>query len=142
MRRLWQKSIRSRRVLPKPNVQGQPDSSPEISIAGVSFSGALQIPVADQDEIAESVKRETRGNSVEGVTNEALERVRAGWQNRGYFKVLVNGQARTLASSAGNQPIALFVNVDEGAQYRLSGITFKNNRAISKCQGLPPSFPD
>jgi outer membrane protein assembly factor BamA len=125
---------------PPLGVHGQPASAPEISIAGVSFSGALQIPVADQDEIAELIKRETHGTSVDGVTDEALERVRAGWQNRGYFKVQVNGQAR-LASSAGNQRIALFVNVDEGAQYRLSGITFKNNRAISNVKVLRRLFP-
>ena len=59
---------------PPPSVQGQPDSSPEISIEGVSFSGALQIPVAAEHELAESIKRETHGTSVAGVTDEALER--------------------------------------------------------------------
>lgn len=126
---------------PPSGVQGPPASGPEISIAGISFSGALQMPAEKLNEIAESVKRETRGNSVESVSDEALERVRAGWQNRGYFKVLVNGQAR-LASSASNQQIALFVNVDEGEQYRLSEITFKkNNRAISNVTALRRLFP-
>jgi len=125
---------------PSSGVHDQPASGPEISIAGVSFSGALTIPVADQNEIAESIKRETHESSVNRATDEALERVRAGWQNRGYFRVEVNGQAR-LASSAGNQRIALFVNVDEGPQYRLSGITFNNNRAISNIKALRRLFP-
>lgn len=71
---------------PRSTAHDQSPSGPEIPIEGVSFSGALQMPAEDQNEIAESVKRETHGNSVEGVTDEALERVRAGWQNRGYFK--------------------------------------------------------
>lgn len=125
---------------PPSSVRDRADSSPEISSAGVSFSGALQIPVADQNEIAESIKRETHGVSVAGVTDDALERVRAGWQNRGYFKVQVNGQGR-LVSNAGNQRIAFFVNVDEGAQYRLRGITFKNNKAISNVTALRRLFP-
>jgi outer membrane protein assembly factor BamA len=37
--------------------------------------------------------------------------------------------------------IALFVNVEEGPQYRLSGITFSNNRAISNIEGLRRLFP-
>lgn len=119
----------------------QPASTPEISIAGVSFSGALRIPVADQDQIAESLKRETHGNSVSDMTNEALERVRLGWQDRGYFKVQVNGQAKTLINTSDNQRIVLFVNVDEGAQYRLSGITFKNNSAITNVTALRRLFP-
>ena len=131
----------SNKSCPPSTVHDQLPPGPEISIAGVSFSGALQMPVGDQEEIAESVKRESHGNSVERVTNEALEKVRAGWQDRGYFKVLVSGQARTLTNTPGNQRIALFVNVDEGPQYRLGGITFKNNRAISNAKALRRLFP-
>jgi outer membrane protein assembly factor BamA len=116
-------------------------SDPEISIAGVSFSGALQMPVADQNQIADSVKHDTRGTSPEGVTDEALERVRAGWQNRGYFKVKVSGEASALTGDAANPRIALFVHVDEGAQYRLGGITFKNNRSITNFEALRRLFP-
>jgi len=34
-------------------------SGPEISVVGVSFSGALQMPVVEQEHIADSVKQET-----------------------------------------------------------------------------------
>jgi outer membrane protein assembly factor BamA len=119
----------------------QQPPGPEVSIAGVSFSGALQMAVADQDQIADSVKHETHGPSLDGVTNEALERVRAGWQNRGYFKVQVTGEASTLSSSPNSQRIALFVHVDEGEQYKLSRITFRNNKAISNVKALRNLFP-
>ena len=121
-----------------PSSNGPP--SPEISIAGVSFSGALQMPVVDQDQIADSVKQ-IHENSLDGVTDEALEVVKQGWQNRGYFKVQVTGEARTLASGTASPSAALFVHVDEGAQYRLGRITFKNNKAVSDVEPLRRLFP-
>src|SRR5882762_4893354 len=52
----------------------------EISIAEVTFSGASQMPLTDQDQIAASIKERTYGNSLDAATDEALGRVRAGWQ--------------------------------------------------------------
>jgi hypothetical protein len=132
---------RSDASCPSSDTHDQRPPVPEISIVGVSFSGALQMAAVDQDRIAESVKRETHGTSLDGVTDEALERVRAGWENRGYFKVLVTGEASPLTSSPASQRIALFVHVDEGAQYKLRGITFKNNKTISNVEALRRLFP-
>src|SRR6266849_3715380 len=70
-------------------------SGPEISIADVTFSGTLQLAASDQAQIAASINERARGDSLDEVTDEALERVRAGWQNQGYFKVQVRGDART-----------------------------------------------
>lgn len=127
---------------PSSSAHGQQPPGREISIAGVSFSGALQMAVADQDRIADSVKQETRGASLDDVRGEALERVRAGWQNHGYFKVQVTGEGKeTLSSSPASQSIVLFVNVHEGAQYKLSGITFRNNKAIINVKALRRLFP-
>jgi hypothetical protein len=62
---------------------------PEVSIAEVTFSGSLRMPVSDQQQTAESVKQKTSGSPLDGVTEEALERVRLGWQDHGYFNVQV-----------------------------------------------------
>lgn len=105
-------------------------SGPEIAISDVTFSGNIQIPIWDQDRIAARVKQESHGYPVDTIVEDALERVKAGWQDQGYFKVEVNGHARTATKTESNPQIALFVHVDENAQYRLGGITFKNNRAI------------
>ncbi|MGA8441389.1 MAG: hypothetical protein WB762_24995 [Candidatus Sulfotelmatobacter sp.] len=78
-----------------PSREAQP-SGTEVSIDNVTFSGFLQMPTSDQDEIAASTRQESHGDALDGVIEEALERVRAGWQNRGYFKVQVNGNATTL----------------------------------------------
>lgn len=110
-------------------------------LAWAKKTKSLQMAVVDQDQIADSVKHETQGTSLDRVTDEALERVRAGWQNRGYFKVRVTGEASSLTSSPASQRIALFVHVDEGPQYKLSGISFRNNKAISNAKALRNLFP-
>jgi outer membrane protein assembly factor BamA len=136
----------------RPNVNAQSCSTPhtshderppgpEISIAEVTFSGFLQLPISDQDQIAESIKELTHGGSLDDTTEEALERVRVGWQNHGYFKVLVNGNATTLDSTSADRRMALSVHVDEGSQYRLGGIAFTHNRAVSNLDTLRPLFP-
>jgi outer membrane protein assembly factor BamA len=117
-----------------------PDA-PQISIVEVSFSGSLQIPVAEQEQVAESIKQKNHGKVLERVVDEALERARAGWQDLGYFKVQVRGDAKILTSSPVDQRIALSIHVDEGSQYTLHGISFKNNRAISNNHALRSLFP-
>jgi outer membrane protein insertion porin family len=125
-----------------PDSYNKQSSGPEISVAAVTFSGFLRIPVSGQDEIAASIKERTyRTGSSDGVLEEALEIARNRWQNRGYFRVQVNGSAATLDSTAANHRIALSVHVDEGLQYRLGGITFKNSRAVSNVQALRSLFP-
>jgi len=121
--------------------QDEHPSGPEISISDMTFSGFIQMPVSDQQEIVASIKRQKYAISLDGVVEEALERVRAGWQNHGYFKAEVNGEAKTLSTSAASIRIALFVHVDENAQYRMGGITFKNNRALSDSAKLRDLFP-
>lgn len=56
---------------------------PEISIVDVTFSGSLQMYISEQEEIANSIKQKTHGKSLDDVTEEGLERVRAGWQDLG-----------------------------------------------------------
>lgn len=123
------------------SVHEKSPSGPEIAFTSVTFSGVTQMPMPDQEEIAASVKSQRYEYPLDGVVEEALERVRAGWQNRGYFKVEVTGDAKTLATSAASIELALFVHVDENAQYRLGGITFKNNRVLSNSAKIRDVFP-
>jgi outer membrane protein assembly factor BamA len=111
---------------PRPSVSANEKTSGlEISIVDVAFSGSLELPASDREQIAASVKQQKYENSFDGVIDEALERVKAGWQDHGYFKVEVSGDARTLTSSPVSQHVALSVHVDEGMQYRLRKMTFK-----------------
>jgi len=126
---------------PSPAALEHEQSGPEISIADVSLSGPVELPVTEQEQIADSIKQQTHGKSIDLVTDEALERVRSGWQNQGYLKVLVSGEPRILESDSVSRRIALSVHVEEGPQYRLGEIMFKNNRAISNLEALRKLFP-
>jgi outer membrane protein insertion porin family len=88
------------------------------------------LPISDQDDIATSIERETHGDTPEEALEEALERVRAGWQDRGYFNVQVSGDAKTLTKNAADLHVALFVHVDENLQYRLNQITFQHSNNL------------
>jgi hypothetical protein len=126
---------------PPPTIpRDESPKGPEISFAEVTFSGSLQLPISDQDQIAASVKEESRGPSLDGLVDDALERVRAGWQNHGYFKVQVSGKMRRLAKSPDSQQMALSVHMDEGLQYRLSKITFRNT-TLNDVEALRVLFP-
>jgi len=116
-------------------------SGPESSIAEVIFSGSLQLPVSDQDAIAASIKRQDYENSPDGATDDAVERVRAGWQDHGYFKVKVSGDKRTLTSRPDGRRIALSFYVEEGSQYSLDRITFKNYKLMADVSAVRGLFP-
>jgi outer membrane protein assembly factor BamA len=122
-----------------PSADKQP-SAPEITIAQLSFSGVVQMATTDQDQIAASVKQQTYGDSLDGATDEAIERVKAGWQDHGYFKAAVTGDAKILSSSPISQRIALSVHVEEGLQYSLGGIIFEH-KTIGTVESLRGLFP-
>jgi len=129
-------------ICPPLSVSDDPQpSEPKISIAKVSFSGALKLPISDQRLIATSIKQRTSGSSFEAVVDEATERAKAEWQNRGYFKVQVSGDSKTLSGGPVNKQIVLNLRVDEGLQYRLGEITFRNNKAIRDDALLRGLFP-
>jgi outer membrane protein assembly factor BamA len=127
------------RLCPSPPSSSDQSPEPDITISEIAFMGALQLPPSDQDEVAASLKQRTYTGSLDAIVDE--ERVRAGWQNHGYFKVQVSGDARILTSSPVNQRIALSFRVDEGLQYRLGKIRFKNNKAIGDGGTLRALFP-
>jgi len=84
---------------------------------------------------------------------EDTERVRAEYQNRGYFKVLVSdpktkmhdtghkGFHIPLLQSGPGKAVDLTMPIEEGDKYRLGKITFKNNKAISNTVALRSLFP-
>ena len=84
---------------------------------------------------------------------EDTERVRAEYQNRGYFKALVSdpkteihdtghkGFHIPLLQSGPGKAVDLTMPIEEGDQYRLGKITFKNNKAISNTAALRSLFP-
>jgi outer membrane protein insertion porin family len=94
-----------------------------------------------KEQIVSSIKQQTYSRGVDEATSEVLERIRARWQQHGYFKVEVRGDAKVLTTSPINQRVAVAVHVDEGRQYRLGEITFRNNRAVTDIKALRSLFP-
>ncbi len=84
---------------------------------------------------------------------EDTERVRAEYQNRGYFKAAVSdpktdihdtghkGFHIPLLQSGPGKAVDITMPIDEGDKYRLGKITFKNNKAISNVAALRALFP-
>jgi len=85
---------------------------------------------------------------------EDTERVRAEYQNRGYFKMNVPGDAKTEIHDTGHQgfhipllqsgpgkAVDITMPIEEGDRYHLGKITFKNNKAISNNAALRGLFP-
>ena len=104
---------------------------PIVMIAELNFEGDLRLPSADRDQIAASLKQRTYSGKPDGVASEISERVKAAWQSSGYFKAQVRTDARVLTSGPDNERVAVTVHVDEGQQYRLEEIRFRNNSAIN-----------
>jgi outer membrane protein insertion porin family len=84
---------------------------------------------------------------------EDTERVRAEYQNRGYFKVVVN-EPKTDIHDTGNKgfhvpllqkgpgkAVDITIPIEEGDKYRLGSITFKNNKAVQNVNALRSLFP-
>jgi outer membrane protein assembly factor BamA len=113
----------------------------EVTLAELKFEGDTHLSKAERTQIASELSQSTYWGDLEKATDEIRERVRAAWMNRGYFKVQVRCDARTLTSSPISQRIAVTILVDDGPQYRLGRITFKNNKAISNTRALRSLFP-
>ena len=84
---------------------------------------------------------------------EDTERVRAEYQNRGYFKAGVSdpktqihdtghkGFHIPILQSGPGKAVDITMPIEEGDKYRLGKITFKNNKAISNTAALRSLFP-
>jgi outer membrane protein insertion porin family len=85
--------------------------------------------------------------------DEDTERVRAEFQNRGYFKVLVQdpkteihdtghtGFHVPLLMKGPGKAVDITMPIEEGDRYRLGSITFKNNKAVPSTKALRSLFP-
>ncbi|MGH9498078.1 MAG: outer membrane protein assembly factor BamA [Terriglobales bacterium] len=85
--------------------------------------------------------------------DEDTERVRAEYQNRGYFKVVVN-EPKTNIHDSGHagfhipllqkgpgKAVDITMPIEEGSQYTLGEITFKGNKAVANSKLLRSLFP-
>jgi len=114
---------------------------PAVIVADLILEGDLRMPNADRDRIAVSIKRGSYSGSADEVASEISERVKRAWQDSGYFTAQAHTDTQLMTSSPAGERVAVTVHVYEGQQYRLEGIRFKNNRAISNIASLRALFP-
>lgn len=62
---------------------------------------------------------------------QSAEQIRECLQDHGYFKATVITSSEQLPDKNDTHQFAVTFEIDQGLQYRISGIGFKNNRAIS-----------
>jgi TonB family protein len=112
---------------------------PVVTIAELNIEGNPRMPLADG--IAGSLKQQTYSGTPDEEASEVLERVKIAWINAGFLKTQGQGEAHVLTSSPASEQIAVTVQLDEGPQYRLEGIKFRDNRAITNMKALRSLFP-
>jgi hypothetical protein len=118
----------------------QTSTAGELRITQVNFIGSYTIPNRVVEEIAHSIEQQVHGTSVDAVEDEAADVARAGWQDRGYFKVIAESAGATL-NAFPPQTVSLTIRVEEGTQYRRAQDSFKNNKAIANTSVLRSLFP-
>ena len=116
-------------------------SGPSKAVQDLVVSGGHHLSSSEEHNIVAAVNGETAGASLDAVRDEVVERTRSAWQDRGYFKAVVNGKARVLSSDPDSQRISVEVHVDQGLRYRLGEINFKNNTKITDLALLRSAFP-
>ncbi|WP_263367299.1 outer membrane protein assembly factor BamA [Edaphobacter bradus] len=82
--------------------------------------------------------------------DEDTERVRAAYRDRGYFKALTSEPTTKVRDAGGLNPFTLrpskgkridiLMPVEEGERYRLGGITFSGNKAVTNTKVLRAQF--
>lgn len=104
----------------------------------VRFANVHRVPIIEQEKIARSLRGKRYYDS--DWLDSLRERVSFAWQERGYFKAVVQPRYRVLGHHGTAKQIAVTFSVEEGVQYRLSALSFKNNRVFDS-QQLEEVFP-
>ena len=119
-----------------------PGNAPgKFELVELRIEGDTAIPEADLTKIIADLKRREYSGSFADVRDEILERLRAEWQDRGYFKAQITGQSHVLTSVGNSGRIAVTAHVVAGERYILQEISFTHNQVISDPKTLRAMFP-
>ncbi len=108
-----------------------------ILITDVTITGTQTISATDLARITS----DTIGSCFDEDSEEMEERLRASFQDRGYFKVEVKSLRIKPRDPLGlPKPVTLQGDVSEGPRYKLADVSFVNNRAFTAAK-LREQFP-
>ncbi len=109
----------------------------KIEVESLVISGTQEVDSAELAEITDSMSGSTFNDDAE----ELGERIRAQFQDRGYFKAEMQKlDIKVIDPLASPKPVRLEAKVSEGPRFRLSNIEFTGNHALS-AQELRAEFP-
>ena len=114
---------------------------PVATIAELTLEGDLSMPNLDRNQLAVLIKEQNYFGSEDQVASKVSAKVQRAWQNAGYFAAQAHAEARVLTSGPSSEQIAITVQIDEGQQYRLEGIRFRNNKVLPNVNALRDLFP-
>lgn len=120
--------------VPKGKIVGQ------VKIAHVTFAGSYKIPLLVRKQIAQSIEQRVEEPSVKATTDQAVAMAESGWRNYGYMTATVISERATVNKSP-RQTVSLTIRVEEGVQYRLGAITFRNNHVVHDIAAMRRLFP-
>ncbi len=101
-----------------------------IQLVNVRFRGDTRLATADLRKCAADLKsRMYEGAEWLDYVTELVRR--QCFQDKGYFKVLIEPSSEQLPDKHRTHHFAVTFNLDAGSQYRIGQISFKNNRALS-----------
>jgi len=109
----------------------------KVEVESLVISGTQEIDSAELAEITDSMS----GSTFNDDADELGERIRAQFQDRGYFKAEMQKlDIKVIDPLASPKPVRLEAKVSEGPRFRLSTIEFTGNHALS-AQELRAKFP-
>jgi len=111
----------------------------QIRILDIRFEGVNKLTVSEQNEIASKMMDMVEDDHKTWL-EEMQERVQEPWWHRGFFHVHARAESRELSSSPDMKGVALTFHIEEGQQYRLAGMTFRNIKQFNSAQ-LRALFP-
>jgi beta-lactamase regulating signal transducer with metallopeptidase domain len=98
----------------------------KILLADLKIEGNVRDPDQVRDRVLKTWQKREYDNTKE-LTEEASERIRADFQERGYFQTVVQPvSSHPLELDVANQRVLVIASVTEGDQFRLKTITFQN----------------
>lgn len=98
----------------------------KVIVERLEFDKPVQLSAADVDQLVSEANRAEWDAAGDGWLNSFAEiQLRSAWQDRGYFKVALDPQAKSLGGDAASERFLVEARVlNEGPQYHLGNIQF------------------
>jgi outer membrane protein assembly factor BamA len=98
---------------------------PKVVVDELTFDGPIHLTYSDLEPAIERLNQIGRSPNSDWLDEFLETSIRSAWQDRGYFKVLVDGRAEPRGGDAAHQHFSVTLHVDEGLQYRLGSLLFR-----------------